>query len=231
MEQLLTSVLQQNDHFLGWYATDEMLKEVNYAIFKVYWLIPPRRTQFVLLLSDGSHVCTCRLLQNKGLVRMHVFHLKRDNDSVKYHIHLIPRRWFKESMQDNINLEGLILDRPFILSATCQYSHPISKPDVGYMDDYLDNFPRSLPDPPRKRQYQGEEDHASQVSDPPEVKGKGRPKNNRFISNLEKSRRGILSKPSMASRSLSSAIKPRRVSTCSKCEKTGHNKATCKIIK
>jgi len=65
------------------------------AIFKVSWLIPPRRTQFVLLLNDGSHVCTCRLHQNKDFVCMHVFHLKRDNVSVKYHIHLIPRRWFK----------------------------------------------------------------------------------------------------------------------------------------
>jgi len=41
-------------------------------------------------------------------------------------------------------------------------------------------FQRSLPDPSRKRQYQGEEDHDYQVSDPPEVKGKGRPKNKAF---------------------------------------------------
>jgi hypothetical protein len=71
-----------------------------------------KRRQHVILLKDSSYICTCLLLQNNGIVCRHFFHLMQVDRRFKYHIKLIPRRWYMDHLQDSEELEesfGLFL--------------------------------------------------------------------------------------------------------------------------
>lgn len=56
---------------------------------------------YVILLKDGSHVCTCLLLTNSGVICRHYFKVMMDSNDAKFHISLIPRRWYKENLQED----------------------------------------------------------------------------------------------------------------------------------
>ncbi len=73
------------------------------AIFDVAY-ISSNRPQYVVLLRDGSYLCTCLLLQNCGIVCRHFFRLMMDG-KCKYHIALVRRRWYKEVLQDDSDLD------------------------------------------------------------------------------------------------------------------------------
>ncbi|KAI9240200.1 MAG: hypothetical protein BYD32DRAFT_409241 [Podila humilis] len=51
------------------------------------------------------NICTCLLVQNNGIVCRHYSHLMQIDSRFKYHVKLIPRRWFKEHLQDSQDLE------------------------------------------------------------------------------------------------------------------------------
>ncbi|KAI9233998.1 MAG: hypothetical protein BYD32DRAFT_424540 [Podila humilis] len=72
--------------------------------------------EHVILLNDGSFICTCLLLQNNGIVCRHYFHLMQIDSRFKYHVKLIPRRWFKEHLQDSQDLEESF--GPFLCAMT-----------------------------------------------------------------------------------------------------------------
>lgn len=120
------------------------------SIYHVYFQFDKKRSgqQSVVLLNNGSHVCTCLLLQNNGIVCRHYFHLMQVNGHHQYHIGLIPKRWYREYIQDDIWLD--ISTEPFV-SAT----HPSMDrnsdlpmrdgPDTMFMSDIGRVFP--LPSP------------------------------------------------------------------------------------
>jgi len=60
---------------------------------------------YVVLLNDGTHLCTCLLLMNKGLICRHFFRVATYSQSATYHITLIPSRWY---LEPNINQEVLL---------------------------------------------------------------------------------------------------------------------------
>src|SRR4051812_48177348 len=72
--------------------------------------------QHVILLQDGSFLCTCFLHQNNGLVYRHFFHLMTMDKAYKYHISLVRKRWYKETLQDNPGLD--ISKEPFVFANT-----------------------------------------------------------------------------------------------------------------
>src|SRR3990170_8057672 len=49
---------------------------------------------YVVLLNDGTHLCTCLLLINKGLICRHFFRIATYSQTATYHITLIPSRWY-----------------------------------------------------------------------------------------------------------------------------------------
>jgi len=55
---------------------------------------------YVVLLNNGTHLCTCLLLINKGLIYRHFFHVATYSQSATYHIILIPSRWY---LEPNVN--------------------------------------------------------------------------------------------------------------------------------
>ena len=62
----------------------------------------PKKSQHLVLVNDGSFVCTCLLLVHTGIVCRHFFHLMTVKGA-RYHIGFIPRRWYKEEIQDDIS--------------------------------------------------------------------------------------------------------------------------------
>ena len=60
---------------------------------------------YVVLLNDGTHLCTCLLLINKGLICRHFFRVATYFQSATFHITLISSRWYLGS---NIKQETLL---------------------------------------------------------------------------------------------------------------------------
>ena len=51
---------------------------------------------YVMLLNDGTHLCTCLLLMNKGLICCHFFRVATYSQSATFHITLISSHWYLE---------------------------------------------------------------------------------------------------------------------------------------
>jgi len=69
--------------------------------------------QLLFYLQDRGYFCTCLRLQRMGIVCRHFFAVFRQHRSpLRYHLNLIPRRWFQEKYQSQKNLKTD--DRAFI---------------------------------------------------------------------------------------------------------------------
>ncbi|RIB03247.1 hypothetical protein C2G38_2288602 [Gigaspora rosea] len=56
---------------------------------------------YIIILADRSHLCTCMLLVNSSLVCQHFWHVFATDSNVFFHITLVPKRWYSnEKMQD-----------------------------------------------------------------------------------------------------------------------------------
>ncbi|CAG8439383.1 6924_t:CDS:2, partial [Scutellospora calospora] len=60
---------------------------------------------YVIILVDYSHLCTCMLLVNSGLVCRHFWHIFAIDSKVFFHITLIPRRWYSNEKMQDLNLD------------------------------------------------------------------------------------------------------------------------------
>ncbi|CAB5327135.1 unnamed protein product [Rhizophagus irregularis] len=54
------------------------------------------KNQYVVLLSDGSHRCTCNLLITHGYPCRHFYKILRTSPNAKWHVGLISSRWYKD---------------------------------------------------------------------------------------------------------------------------------------
>ncbi|KAF9273570.1 hypothetical protein BGZ88_003674, partial [Linnemannia elongata] len=127
------------------YSFQSFVKEIGQerigGVFEVTSSINSILLQRVILLMDGSHICTCRSLQNAGLVCAHFFATMVFSDESRYHIGLINRRWFLEKWQDDVRLESDIKNEPFV-HAKSQLNAPLDiLPAKKFMDSYLEVFP------------------------------------------------------------------------------------------
>ena len=57
---------------------------------------------FVILLHDRSHICTCLMILNRGLICRHFFQVMIRSQQAKFSIFLIKRRWFKLEVANNL---------------------------------------------------------------------------------------------------------------------------------
>ena len=71
------------------------------GVFRVLESVGAEKGEYVLLLQDNKHFCTCALLKNKGIVCRHFFWLMREDGRFVYNIQHIPRRWFRAERQDD----------------------------------------------------------------------------------------------------------------------------------
>lgn len=75
------------------------------AILEV-WFVRATGTQgighYVVLLDEGTHLCTCLLLINKGLICRHFFRVGTYSQYATFHISMIPNRWYLDiNIQSN----------------------------------------------------------------------------------------------------------------------------------
>ncbi|PKY62450.1 hypothetical protein RhiirA4_488924, partial [Rhizophagus irregularis] len=92
-----------------------LIKDVSQEIVLEVWHIRATGTSgighYVVLLNDGTHLCTCLLLMNKGLICRHFFRVATYSQSAIYHITLISAHWY---LKPNINQETLLQQIPAI---------------------------------------------------------------------------------------------------------------------
>jgi hypothetical protein len=126
-------------------SLDTMLRSVDQhkvqGVFVVFRERAASHPQYVVLMRNRSFICTCLILQNVGIVCRHVFLLIRQNPVFKYHISLIPRRWFREMHQGLSNKDLRV--QPFLTSDT--FVDEASNQREFPTDDYMDIVHALLP--------------------------------------------------------------------------------------
>ncbi|RHZ83105.1 hypothetical protein Glove_99g260 [Diversispora epigaea] len=65
---------------------------------------------FVIILTDRSHLCTCMLLINFGLICRHFWHIFAIDSNAFFHVTLIPRRWYNNEKIQDLHLD----EQPYI---------------------------------------------------------------------------------------------------------------------
>ena len=74
------------------------------GVFRVLESVGAEKGEYVLLLQNNKHFCTCALLKNKGIACRHFFWLMREDGRFVYNIQHIPRRWFRAERQADLAL-------------------------------------------------------------------------------------------------------------------------------
>lgn len=59
--------------------------------------IDKKSKHFIILYDDAMHLCTCLTLINHGLVCRHFFAIMLVSSIAKFHIGLVPQRWYTDS--------------------------------------------------------------------------------------------------------------------------------------
>lgn len=76
-----------------------LVKDISHNSIWQVWKVTRHRgqksePQRIILLDDGSHLCTCLWLINKGIVCRHFFRVMSYSINAQFHISLIPQRWY-----------------------------------------------------------------------------------------------------------------------------------------
>ncbi|CAB4386866.1 unnamed protein product [Rhizophagus irregularis] len=66
----------------------------------------------VILLDNGSHLCTCMESVTKGIICRYFWHIILYSGIAKFHISIIPNRWYKNSILTN--LKGNVKNSPIL---------------------------------------------------------------------------------------------------------------------
>ncbi|KAK3805002.1 MAG: hypothetical protein JOS17DRAFT_781492 [Linnemannia elongata] len=114
------------------------------SIFKVTSINNRHLSHRVVLLRDGSHICTCRDLQRIGLACSHFFAAMVFSWDCRYHLRFINRRWFLQEKRDNVALEADLSLIPFECATSWDDAVPplpIKFPEPTFMDNYLQILP------------------------------------------------------------------------------------------
>ena len=85
-----------------------LLQEFNIDDIHEIWQVrsllahSPNSYQYVIILRNGFHACTCLLLINSGVICRHYFKVMMESNHAKFHINMIPKRWYKEDLQSDL---------------------------------------------------------------------------------------------------------------------------------
>ncbi|EXX53672.1 hypothetical protein RirG_241820 [Rhizophagus irregularis DAOM 197198w] len=75
-----------------------MISDVNKNQIMSMWTVAVENKlvekHFVILLTNGSHYCSCLSLINKGIICRHYFQIMLCSPTAKFHLKLIPSRWY-----------------------------------------------------------------------------------------------------------------------------------------
>jgi len=62
--------------------------------------INKKSEHFIVLYDNSAHLCTCLTLINRGLVCRHFFAVMLISPTAKFHIGLVPQRWYTDSIME-----------------------------------------------------------------------------------------------------------------------------------
>ena len=65
-------------------------------IWKISRYNHPKVYQYVIIFSTGEHLCTCFMLITHGIVCRHFFKVFVESSKARFHLTLIPCRWYKD---------------------------------------------------------------------------------------------------------------------------------------
>ena len=92
-----------------------LIKTIPPEAIKEVWHVRATGTKgighYVILLDEGTHLCTCLLLINKGLVCRHFFCVGTYSRYATFHISIIPNRWYLDT---NIHPNNLLQQYPSV---------------------------------------------------------------------------------------------------------------------
>src|SRR6266496_2110528 len=90
-----------------------LIENVSHNNIQQVWKVTRHREQksepqHVILLDDGSHLCTCLWLINRGIVCRHFFQVVSYSVYAQFHISLIPQCWYNNKYNNIENKENMI---------------------------------------------------------------------------------------------------------------------------
>jgi len=78
-----------------------MISEVNKDQITSMWSVNVENKligkHFIILLTNGSHHCSCLSLINRGIICRHYFQIMLHSPEAKFHVRLIPSRWYNKN--------------------------------------------------------------------------------------------------------------------------------------
>lgn len=76
---------------------------------------------YIILLKNEAHLCSCLMIIRKGIVCRHYFQVMLNTQEAKFHVRLIPSRWYQEN-KDTSNEPFIVADKFNSPSATIESS-------------------------------------------------------------------------------------------------------------
>uniref|UniRef100_U9SVZ4 SWIM-type domain-containing protein n=1 Tax=Rhizophagus irregularis (strain DAOM 181602 / DAOM 197198 / MUCL 43194) TaxID=747089 RepID=U9SVZ4_RHIID len=233
-----------------------LLQEFNIDDIREIWKVEsllacsPTSCQYVVILKNGWHACTCLLLANSGVICHHYFKVMMESNFAKFHINMIPKRWYKEHLQSDLMK---INNSPVVTLGNERLSRKASQLAIEDRNDELKDFLNKFIEKRKKNHEMQESNRRLRTIDnvvnknvrSAEINGKivfeangrvyatdeinellehiakGRPANKRLKSSIE-----ISGKSSGNILGKENANKKEYI--CSKCKEIGHNVRTCK---
>ncbi|GES93824.1 protein FAR1-related sequence 5-like [Rhizophagus clarus] len=202
-------------------AMTNVPKESIKEVWQIISYLVPNSYQHVIILNDGTHLCTCLLLVSHGIICRHYFKLMIENLNALFHILLMPTRWLQDDAWNQIDL---ISNKPFIgtssknLKSTSSFDpriYPIPKHHNNIQEVEVRHHTQ-------KKTSDGHVYNVNDIEDPIKRQGKGRPSIKRLKACNEQ--RGIdkASKENVYHEDDNSSGRK-----CRLCHKTGHYAPKC----
>ncbi|CAB4393698.1 unnamed protein product [Rhizophagus irregularis] len=187
----------------------DLMKNIPNSFIIEVWRVQPSigaqpwLTQYVILLQDGSHICTCLMLINKGIICRHFIRILTKSASAFFNISFIPSRWYNDQAAQlseseiraspSIQLFNTSQSVPTHSNLNLEYSYPdivrggnIFTPEL--KENVTDRQKYAKACGLQKKAYNlskqlGQE--SEKISNPIYVKPRGRPPQKRYKSSLE----------------------------------------------
>lgn len=94
-------IAREDDYDQPQSLLSSLLNNISLHNVKEVWKVSRHRCQqsapqYVIILDDGSHLCTCLWLINRGIACRHFFRVMSYSSNAQFHIMLIPQRWYND---------------------------------------------------------------------------------------------------------------------------------------
>ena len=105
------------------------------SILEVWFVWATGTGHYVILLDEETHLCTCLLLINKGLMCRHFFCVGTYSQHARFHISIISSRWYLDT---NIQPNDLLQQYPsFLVCGVAQENVMETEKSINFQHFFL----------------------------------------------------------------------------------------------